>query len=109
MGRVLWLLLGVAALLALGACAGLSPEQKETFRQWAQDALADGRLSQEQFEAIADALQGGTDWIARVLDTGISVVLAYFGVNWMRDRRRMARGEPAGPAAPAVRRPSERT
>ncbi len=87
--------IAAVALLFVG-CGGLTPEQKVSLMEFAQAELDAGRMTQGQYQAFVDALGGGTNWLLNVGEHLLDIGLAYFGINFMRDRGRRRRGEATG-------------
>lgn len=74
------------ALLILCACNALSPGQQDAVGAVLGDMLRDGRLTQQQYEALLGALRTG-NWQAvtdTAIEVGASVVLALLGVRAWR-------------------------
>lgn len=92
------LALVASVLLVLTACNALSPGQQDAVGAVLGDMLRDGRLTQQQYEALLAALQTG-NW-QHVTDTaievGASVVLALLGVRAWRGPINARRGVAPG-------------
>ena len=88
----LWAIAACAvSVLVLAACGAVfTPEQAQTLREvWTQQ-LADGHLSQSQFDALMGGLeqaQSGATWqeISEIaISVGLSVVAAFTGITLHR-------------------------
>lgn len=93
------------SVLLLTACGAVfTPEQADTLRQvWAQQ-LADGHLSQSQFDALIGGLneaQSGATWqeVADIaINVGLSAIAVFTGVTLHRGTPGNRKGLP--PKAP---------
>lgn len=75
-------LMALPLLLALGACATAAQSAEPVLRQ----LLTDGKITQEQFDALMAALanSGGEDWLSIVGKIGgvlATIVFSYLGIT----------------------------
>lgn len=85
----------VAAIFLLASC--MTPRQTAA-AQVLQDLFAQGILTREQLNALLAALSPST-WVSDVIDIGKLLLTGYGSVlvtNVVRNRARVARGEPVG-------------
>ena len=85
--------LGILLLLSgLVASACMTPRQVDA-ATLVRDAVAEGRLSQEEGQKLIDAMSPST-WLDDVLKLVGTGGVTWAGINWQRNRARRLRGEP---------------
>ena len=62
MRNTLILALIALLLLALTACGTLSDEQRIALTEWARQQFTSGQITEAQYNAILNALEGGSEW-----------------------------------------------
>lgn len=85
---MLWAVAAGGALLLMG-CAGLSAEQRSSVAQVFAEMLAEGQITQGQYDTLMAALQdAGGDWwmdvVATLAEIGVAVGGSLLGVRWWR-------------------------
>ena len=76
-------------LLLLCGCGVLTSEHVGTIQKVLADQVANGNLTQDQFNSIMGALSGlaSSDWTSAMLELlngALTLVAGYFGVRWWR-------------------------
>ena len=83
------LLILCCPLLLLGGCGALSSEHVETISAVLANLVAEGSMTQEQFDMVMGALQGiaSGDWVSifkEIASGAMTLVAGYFGIRFWR-------------------------
>lgn len=96
-----WMVFAVL-VFALGGCTGLTPENLAATEQQFRQLLAQGVISQEQFDAMMlllrdAAAKSKNEWIHDAAQTALTLALGYFGVRTWRGTPNNRTGAPPTP------------
>lgn len=87
--RLVVILAALAAVLVLASCGAISPEHAASIESGLRQMLAEGAISQVQFDALLEALYAktGPDWTA--IGTALaSTAAAFFGIPIIVSKQR---------------------